>query len=234
MTTDIPGPRPLLRRRLSAAPIRMALALTLVSVAGCSLSRGAPQQRFWVLSEGASPTGAPSAIAGARDSTAVTVGLRQTRVADYLATPFIVVRRGSHQVDFSPFDRWGEDLGRALDRALATRLAAGTPNGRIISVPWPAGTSPHYIIEVSLLRFEGLAPEEPGEGTDTGESHLLATWEILRVADGASLAHGTTESGERGWTVGDFDALIRLLNAGVDALASDLLSALAQLPPPGP
>ncbi|HSG47222.1 MAG TPA: hypothetical protein VLA43_05315 [Longimicrobiales bacterium] len=67
-----------------------------------------------------------------------------------------------------------------------------------------------------------------------GEAHLLATWDILRAADGVSLAHGTTESSEGHWTVGDFDALVHLLSAGVDALANDLLRALESLPPRPP
>jgi uncharacterized protein len=206
--------------------IRLVLLATLLSLAGCfSLSRQAPPQQHYVLGAGGPPEHAtPPADRPVEDSSGHVIGLRPPRLADYLATPFIVVRRGEHQVEFSEFHRWGEDLGRAINRTVAGRLAAPASPHRIEVAPWPAGTSPERVIQVHILRFEGVAEEAPVTGE--GEAHLLATWEILRPLDGAVLARGTTEVREEGWSIGDFDGLVRLLDAGLDILAGDLARGL--------
>ena len=152
------------------------------------------------------------------------VGLRSPRLANYLTTPFIVVRRGSHRVEFSEYHRWGEDLGRAINRTVGVQLAALAPPHRVEVAPWPGGTSPELVIQLQVLRFEGVAQEGSGDGE--GVAHLLVTWEILRPLDGAVLDRGTTEVREEGWSVGDFDGLVRMLDAGLVTLARGLALSL--------
>ncbi|TVR59436.1 MAG: membrane integrity-associated transporter subunit PqiC [Gemmatimonadales bacterium] len=212
--------------------IRVALLITLLSLAGCfSLSRQAPPQQHYVLGAGeARERAALLADPVTEDSTGDVIGLRPPRLADYLATPFIVVRRGGHRVEFSEYHRWGEDVGRAINRTVAGRLAARTQHHRIEVAPWPVGISPDRMIQLQILHFEGLATEPPGD--TEGRAHLLATWEILRAGDGAVLARGTTDVTEEGWTVGDFDGLVNLLDAALDVLADDLARALQRAPAP--
>jgi uncharacterized protein len=213
-----------LRQRL-----RLGLLGLVLVVSGCGLSRGAPPQQFYVLGAQAPATSSEPPFA---DSPTVVVGLRQPLLAEYLSTPFIVVRSGSNRIGLSEFDRWGEDLSRALNRVLAASMAARMPSARVVSVPWPGGTQPDFVIQYQLQRFEGVAPE--GSGATVGEAHLLATWEVLGRADGVPLGRGTTEVREGGWTVGDFHALVRLLDAGLVTLADDLIRALEGLPRPLP
>jgi uncharacterized lipoprotein YmbA len=206
--------------------IHLLLFTILLSPAGCfSLSHSAPPQQHFVL--GASGPPEPSPLPTDRpvaDSSGHLIGLRPPRLADYLATPFIVVRHGSHQVEFSEYHRWGEDLARAINRTVAVRLGALVSPHRVETAPWPGGTSPVLVIQLQILRFEGVAKERSGSGE--GEAHLLATWEILRPLDGAVLGRGTTEVREGGWSVGDFDGLVRLLDTGLAALAEDLARSL--------
>ncbi len=202
--------------------IRLFFVATLLSLTGCfSLSRQAPPQHHYVLGVGdpAERAALPPDRA-LEDSSGHVIGLRPLRLADYLATPFIVVRRGAHEVAFSEYHRWGEDLGRAINRTVAGRLAARTAPHRIEVAPWPAGTSPDQVIQLHILRFEGATREDAASGE--AEAHLLATWEILRPLDGAVLARGTTEVREEGWSVGDFDGLVRLLDAALETLVGDL------------
>jgi uncharacterized protein len=206
--------------------IHLLLFAILLSPAGCfSLSHSAPPQQHYVLGESEPPgLAVPPADRPVTDSAGHLIGLRSPRLAEYLATPFIVVRHGSHQVEFSEYHRWGEDLGRAINRTVAVRLAALAPPHRIETAPWPAGTSPSLVIQLQILRFEGVARDRSGNGE--GEAHLLATWEVLRPLDGAILGRGTTEVREGGWSVGDFDGLVRLLDAGLATLAGDLALSL--------
>lgn len=213
--------------RTPTTVIRLLLASTLLVPWGCSLSRHAPAQRHYVLGEGSRPDVALPAA----DSSDAVIGLRPPRLAAYLDVPFIVVRRAPHRVELSEFHRWGEDLARGVGRAVAGHLAAGVPDWRIQVAPWGPGAEPDYVIQVHVLRFEGVAPDGPE--TSEGEAHVRADWEILRRRDGVLLHRGTTDVRED-WTVGDFDGLVSRLDQGLAIVAEALRVELERvLPPPG-
>lgn len=204
---------PIMIRTLQATILTALLALT-----GCfSLSRGTPVQQHYILG-GANRSETPVPLPV--DAVGV-VGLRLPTLAAYLASPFVVLRRGENRIEFSDLDRWGEDLAAGLNRSLAARLSALAPTFRIVAAPWPSGIRPDRIVQLNLLRFEGVAPEDP-ENALMGEAHLLASWEILRAADGTLLARGTTEVRSEGWQVGNFNDLVRLLDDGVGTLAEEI------------
>lgn len=216
----------------------MLLLAGLLSLAGCfSLSRNAPPAQHYVLGAGGGPgaPGLPGSVAEAGPE-ALFVGMRTARLADYLASPFIVVRRGAHQVEFTEHHRWGEALGRAINRGVARRLSAEA-RFRVEAAPWSAALPPDRVIQLHILRFEGVAPASSGISPPTeaasvdplaGEAHLLASWEVLEPGRGAPLARGSTEVRVDGWRVGDFHELVRLLDGALDTLARDLLEALAR------
>ena len=203
---------------------RLILLAVLISAGGCfSLGRNEPLERYFVLSAGWQPGNE----APAGDSAGVAIGLRQMELAAYLETPFIVVRRGPHQIEFSEFRRWGEDLGQGINRAVAGYMAAGAPFLRIESAPWPLRAQHDYLIQLHILHFEGVAPAIPP--ASSGEAHMLARWEIIDPHDGAMLARGTTEYREGGWTVGDYDELVALLDSGLRVLSEELITRLGSV-----
>jgi hypothetical protein len=202
---------------MKAVP-RILACLVLPLSACASLGRGAPAPQHYVLGTGDDAERAAPVERSAGD--VLVIGLRPLQLAEYLANPFIVVRHGTHRIGFSEFDRWGEDLARGINRTLTAYMAARSPAHRVEAAPWPPGVPPEYLVEVHLLRFEGVTPEDPL--APTGEAHLLATWEILRSGDAAVLERGTTEVRSDGWTIGDFDELVGLLDAALGTLAEDL------------
>lgn len=207
--------------------LRLLLLSSLLALAGCfSLSRDAPAQRFYVLGTGSDAVSAEEAPAVAD----AVIGLRSPRIAEYLTGQFIVVRSGQHRIGFSHFDRWGEALAPGVNRAVAAHMLSQAPLLRVEVAPWPEGVRPDYLIQMHLTRFEGVAPEDPT--VTEGEAHLRASWEILRRQDGVRVARGTTEVRESGWTIGDFDALVTLLEAGLMILAQDLVAALEEVSSP--
>jgi uncharacterized lipoprotein YmbA len=203
---------------------RLILLAALVSAGGCfSLGRKELPEQYYVLSAGSRPDN----VERVGDSAGVAIGLRPLELASYLETPFIVVRRGTHQIDFSESRRWGEDLEQGINRAVAGYMAAGAPFLSIESAPWPLRAQHDYLIQLHILRFEGLAPE--GQGASGGEAHMLATWEIIDSQDGAPLARGTTEYRQGGWTVGDYEGLVGLLDSGLRVLSEELVARLEAL-----
>jgi len=204
--------------------IRLFFSLSLLALTGCfSLGRGEPPQRHYVLGAGMhSDEQADTGPAG--DVPGIAIGLRQPRLAEYLGTPFIVVRLGPNQIRLSEFHRWGETLEQGINRTVAGFLATKEPVWRIEFAPWPTRTNLDYVIQLHVLRFDGLLPDD-GAATE-GEALVQATWEILRGADGVVLTRGSTEYRERGWTLEDYDSLVSLLQKGLGVLAEELATGL--------
>lgn len=199
----------------------------LVVLAGCSLSRGAPPEQHFVL--GGGPVQETAAAAAPRNLQGLAIGVRRLQLASYLESTSVVVRRGdrAQELSLSDFHHWAEPLGDGVNRAVAGYLTAGAPFRVVDLAPWPPRAEHDYLIQLHVLRFEGVAPEDPA-GTE-GEAHVLATWEIVRPADGRVLARGTTDYRKGGWRVGDYAGLVALLDAGVYTLSNDLMTSLEGL-----
>jgi uncharacterized protein len=195
----------------------------LIGLTGCfSLGRGEPMQQHFVLGGAAQQQN----VAASRDLTGLAIGVRRLQISPYLETPLIVVRRGPHQIGFSEFHRWGERLDGGINQAVAGYLSTRAAFRGVDVAPWPVRERYDYIVQLHVLRFEGMAPED--EAATRGEAHLLATWEILGH-DGAVLARGTTDYRDRDWRVGDFPGLVASLDHGLSELSEDLMRSIAGL-----
>ena len=196
-----------------------------LALSGCSLNRGAPPERSYVL--GGRP--APESPAAGRDLGDPAIGLRRLQLAAYLESPLVLVRRGdrAQEISLSEFHRWSEPLGDGISRSLAGYLTARIPSGIVDVAPWPARAKHDYLIELNVVRFEGVVPD--GATGMQAEAHVLATWAIVRPEDGEVLARGTTDYRRSGWIVGDYAGLVALLDEGVHELSADLTRGLESL-----
>lgn len=196
-----------------------------LALAGCSLGRGAPPEQHYVLGGGPpeAVVAAPGELGG------LAVGMRRLQLAAYLESPAIVVRRGdrAQELALSEFHRWSEPLGEGINRAVAGYLTAAAPFRVVDVAPWPARAEHDYLVELHVLRFEGVAPRDPA--ATEGEAHMLVTWAIVRPKDGEVLARGTTDYRKGGWRIGDYAGLVALLDTGVHALSAELLGSLRNL-----
>ena len=161
----------------------------------------------------------------AQTTDGLSIGMRQLNLAAYLQTPRMVLRQGPNRIRFSEFHRWGEDLDRGINRAVAGYLAAMEPVQRVDIVPWSPRVPHDYTVQLRVLRFEGVAPD----GQDSGAARLLITWEVRDPDDGDVVARGTTDFREEGWDVRDFDALASMLDRGLANVATEISEALAAL-----
>jgi hypothetical protein len=168
------------------------------------------------------------AVAPARDTGGVTIGLRRLDLAPYLSTTAIVVRRGSRIVT-SAFRRWGEDPSAGIMRAVAASLGA-TPAVLAVDVaPWPVQAQHDYLVQLHVSQLEGVAAED--STAKEGEVHVTASWEIIRSQDGTLVARGETDHRETGWKVGDYRDLVTRVDKGLTGLGSDLAACLVRLGP---
>lgn len=215
-----------------AAPVGVIGVLMLALLSGCfSLSRTSPTLEQYVIG-GAGWTDTVTRIAGLED---LAIGLRRIDLAPYLASSAIVVRRGGHEVLTSDFHRWGENPADGITRAVARYLAAAASFRAVDVAPWPVRTSHDYLIQLHVTRFEGVVPAESSRPTGAtagaveGAAHVRASWEIIRQQDGTVLARGDTEHREEGWRVGDYAALVALLDEGLAVLTREVAVAIGGL-----
>lgn len=215
-------------------------ALLIALLPGCvSLGRDSPALELYVIGG----AGSPEVAAPVPGLAGLSIGLRRLHLAPYLATPAIVVRRGPHEVLTSEYYRWGEDLGEGINRAVARHLDDGAQYRTVDVAPWPVRSRYDYLIQLDISRFEGVVPAAgspgaatPGEAgaTARGAVHVVATWEIIRQQDETVLTRGITEFREDGWRVGDYAALVALMDRGLVVLARDVTAALGGVVAAGP
>jgi hypothetical protein len=172
------------------------------------------------------------------DTTGLTVGLRRPRLASYLDASRIVTRSGPNAIRFSDFHRWGEDLDQAINRVVAINLEEKPGIQSVEVVPWPEGARFDHIIQLRILRFEGVGPPPPGPEADddvpppTGHSQMVARWTIFGPDGTDPEAQGLTRHREEGWPVTDYADLAARLDTSLAVLADDLGSRLRSLTDP--
>jgi uncharacterized lipoprotein YmbA len=172
------------------------------------------------------------------DTSGLTVGLRRPQLASYLDATRIVTRHSQNSIRFSDFHRWGEDLDRALNRVVALNLERQPGIQSVETVPWPSGFRSDYVVQLRVLRFEGVGPEPPGPDADDdeplpeGHSQMAVRWTILGP-DGETPKHrGLTRHREEDWPVTDYADLAAKLDTSLTVLSDDIGTRLRALDRP--
>jgi uncharacterized lipoprotein YmbA len=209
-------------RTLSIIPIALVMS------ACFSLGRDTPTVRQYAL--GGTPAEATERIPP--DPTGIMLGLRRLDLTPYLASQAIVVRRGAHQVLMSEYDRWAENPVAGINRAFAIHLAAAPPVRAVDMAPWPVRSRHDFVVQLHVSRFEGVMPEDSLAGH--GEALLAATWELSRPQDGRVVARGSTQYRADGWLMGDYAALVALLDDGLKRRAGDIVRCMSRVGPTTP
>jgi uncharacterized lipoprotein YmbA len=149
------------------------LALAFLSLEGCALGRS-PVATTWVLD--------PLAARGPSEARAEAgvLSVEKVRVPDWLDRTQFVVRGKDGSLEFDEQARWGEPLGRGLQRVMTENLASLMIDRRVVAAPTP----PRDAVTVRLnLDFVEAARQSDGD------LRVAVRWEF-QAADGKSLRRG--------------------------------------------
>lgn len=192
--------------------VALGLAACL-SFAGCALGRS-PVSTTWVLDPVASRV-APSAA----PADAGTLLVERVRVPDWLDRSQLVVRGMDGRLELDERARWGEPLGRGLQRVMTENLASLLTARRVVAAPAP----PQSVIAVRLnLDFVEAARQADGE------LRVEVRWEF-QDADGKSLRRGLSTQQTRSVKPGAAGT-VAALNEALLTLATELAETARALP----
>jgi len=167
------------------------------------------------------------------DTTGLTIGLRRVELASYLDDTRIVTRHEPNTVHFSDLHRWAEDLNRGLNRVIALNLESRDNIQSVDAVPWPQNTAFDYVVQLRVLRFEGVGPRPPGPDDDApipeGHSQMVVRWTIVDPDGETTRAQGLTRHREDNWLVSDYADLAAKLDTSLVVLSNDLGDRLQTL-----
>jgi uncharacterized lipoprotein YmbA len=212
MATCSIGSAPLARLLGLSMPVRLLLALAVtVSLTGCFgfLKPAKPTARHFVLSS--LPAAEPAAAPGA----AVAVGVGPIKLAAYLFSTSLAVRKGTNEIDYLPANFWAERLDAGLQRVLAANLATLLPTDQIRLSAWQSA-------DVSAEVYVAI---EQFDVDVRGEGVIAAWWRVLSPGGEKTLKAGECRLTRQGPAP---DANPSGAVATLSELAADLSRQVAQ------
>lgn len=109
------------------------------------------------------------------------IELRRIGLAGYLDRPEIVRSSAAYRLQLASNERWGEPLGRMLDRVFTEDLVERLPGTAVFSETGAISTAPDLVLEIDVQRYDADAD---------GEIVLLA--QVAVRHDGAKQAEART------------------------------------------
>ena len=211
------------------------LMFVLLGLSGCvNLKPVESTARFYVLgAREHTDLSTPAAATNTADNK-LSIGIRRIRLAAYLDTPYIVVRRGPNEVSFSENHRWGEDLQKAISRTIELHLGQHDATQRVDVAPWPINTRHDYLLQIHVLQFEGYidAPVVDGEEflkTIQGQEvrvHLVANWQIVDPGTNDVLHQDQTDVMLGGWDTNVYSNVVTGLDQTLEEMAERIAVVL--------
>lgn len=186
----------------------LLLCVGLLSVASCATR--SPSPRLYVFAPKDDYEAAP---ARAVEDSAFIVYLSLPRLSPYLDRPHIVTRLSDHEIEASPFHRWGIPLDIMIREMMADSINHLLPDAYVEATARQAWSGPGYRVQTDIIRLDGV----PG-----GEVKLIAQWEITRVGEESEpltkrLRHYRAQSADT-----SYGAYVNAIRNTIAALGADV------------
>lgn len=197
--------------------IVLASIISSTVVSGCALKRSKVAQ-IYILN---SITPADAAAATLREAPISAVGVLRVTVPGWIDRAEITRRGAGGEIVADEFARWGEPIGRGIQRVLTENLAALLPDRRVVAAPFAPSLAVLHRVDVTITEAARQA-----DGTVLVEARfaLVGPKGETLAQQRASHRVTITGSGPGGVVTGTSEAL-----AG---LSRDIAEALRALPLP--
>ena len=163
---------------------------------------------------------APGAAAP-RETPLGVVGILKVTVPGWIDRPQVTGRAASGQIVTDEFARWGEPVGRGIQRVVAENLAALLPDRRVVAAPFAPSEVVHQRVDVTIT--------EAARQVD-GSVLVEARWAVLGPK-GETIVQRRSSHRARPTTIGSAGAVTGASEA-LAGLSRDVADALRTLPLP--
>jgi len=180
-----------------------------VLLGGCVLKRSTPAQTY-VLD--------PLAAAGAsapRETPLAVVGVLKVAVPGWIDRPQVTRRAATGQVVVDELARWGEPIGRGIQRVVAENLAVLLPDRRVVAAPFAPGEAIDLRLDLGITE---AARQVDGSVLVEGRWAVLGPKGETLVQHRSSHRANPTAAGAAGAVTGASEALAGLSREIADAL----------------
>jgi len=201
-------------KRLTAlAPIVVAAA---VLSSGCVLKRSKGAQ-IYVL-DAITPAGVDAATL--RETPLSVVGVLRVTVPGWIDRPEITRRAEGGEIVADEFARWGEPIGRGIQRVLTENLAALLPEHRVVAAPFAPGVAVDHRVDITIT-----------EATRQADGSVLVEARFALIGAKGTLVQQRSSHRARAAVAGSGGAVTGA-NEALAGLSRDIADALRALPPP--
>jgi uncharacterized lipoprotein YmbA len=181
---------------------------------GCVLKRSKPAQTYVLDPLAAAGSASP------RETPLGVVGVLKVTVPGWIDRPQVTGRATSGQIVTDEFARWGEPIGRGIQRVVAENLAALLPDRRVVAAPFAPSQAVDQRVDLGITEAARQAD---------GSVLVEARWAVLGpngetlVQRRSSHRASPTAAGPAGAVAGASEALA--------ALSRDIAEVVRALPP---
>jgi uncharacterized protein len=148
------------------------------------------------------------------------LGVLKVTVPGWLDRPQITGRARSGEVVADEYARWGEPIGKGIQRVVAENLAALLPERRLVTAPFSPSVPVHQRLELTI--------DEAARQAD-GSVRVTARWAVL-APGGVPLAQG--RSSHSAQAAPGASGVVSGSNEALAALSRDIADAVRALPAP--
>lgn len=193
------------------APILVAAA---VLSSGCVLKRSKGAQ-IYVLD---AITPAVADAATLRETPLSVVGVLRVTVPGWIDRPEITRRAEGGEIVADEFARWGEPIGRGIQRVLSENLATLLPEHRVVAAPFAPGVAVDHRVDITIT--EATRQADGSVLVEARFALLGPKGTLLQQRSSHRARASVAGSGSGGAVTGTSEALAGLSRDIADALRS--------------
>ena len=190
-------------------------AMSVVLIAACG---AVPTQNYYVLN---SVAASPSATAGSRPATGISILVDPAHVPEAVDRPQLVISDSDNQVTILEQQRWAEPLRAAIPQVIALDLASAIDGARVSVAPSITGDDTHRL-SLDVQRFES----RPGSHVAIEIAWTLRRYGGNAGADPAAATRSGRSAAREPVTGAGYDAIANAHSRALSAISRDIAAAI--------
>lgn len=193
----------------------IACVIFVLTLSGCLAMSNSPTPRFYMLKA----IDEHQAAQKFKITSDMIIGVGPVSIPEYLNRPQIVTQDKDKMLTFAQFDRWGENLDRALGRLIREDLGVMLPGVTFELFSWNMDIPVKYQVLIDVVQLEGELKKD---------LFFVAQWSVFNLDKNKMLVIKRSEF-RQPINPNNYSGLVGTLSAACASLSSEIAEAVAKL-----